>query len=547
MGPSILFDKSAIQSLGRPALQEVSRYFYTVVPPVLLMETLADLSLKPDDLDGAKKKVAQIADKVFPINSIANAHCQTMCVHNLLGDAVPMTRVPAVAGGRPVMAKDGSKGIVIDIQPENEAVMRWRNGDFNADDLKFAIEWRENAKGSNLEAMKQALPKPPIKIQSAEHVGEVVDLMLSQPEFQEPVMHWFLSLLRCDAETIDKICVRWKWAVERSLIAFAPYAYHCLRAQLIYYIGMMQGFFGTRPSNIVDMEYLCYTPFAFVFCSGDKLHGQLAPFVLQDDQSFVGHDELRESLNEMAAVRKDAPDAEPGEDSLIRQLWIKHWKKPPPPSVRPSISEEESRRIMESVKPIMDAIQEQEQAAQPRPRFPVPAASSARSTEVTIRPETDADHDAIQHVNREAFGQEAEAQLVDALRDGGFVRLSLVAELDGQVVGHILFSDIQIVGEDDSVDALALAPMAVVPEHQRKGIGSELVRTGLEQCRQAGHRIVIVLGHPNYYPRFGFSSELATPLQSQYAGEAFMALELAPGALEGVGGEVKYSPPFEAV
>lgn len=93
MGPSILFDKSAIQSLGRPALQEVSRYFYTVVPPVLLMETLADLSLKPDDLDGAKKKVAQIADKVFPINSIANAHCQTMCVHNLLGDDVGVVRV----------------------------------------------------------------------------------------------------------------------------------------------------------------------------------------------------------------------------------------------------------------------------------------------------------------------------------------------------------------------------------------------------------------------------------------------------------------------
>ena len=166
---------------------------------------------------------------------------------------------------------------------------------------------------------------------------------------------------------------------------------------------------------------------------------------------------------------------------------------------------------------------------------------------LTIRSEAEADLESIRQVNRLAFGQDAEGQLVDALRDGGFVGLSLVAELDGQVVGHILFSDIRIISESDSVDALALAPMAVIPEQQREGIGSALIESGLDQCRQAGHRIVIVLGHPNYYPRFGFLPELAVPLQSQYAGEAFMALELVPGALEGVTGEVRYSPPFEAV
>ena len=161
---------------------------------------------------------------------------------------------------------------------------------------------------------------------------------------------------------------------------------------------------------------------------------------------------------------------------------------------------------------------------------------------ITIRPETTADHESIRNVNRLAFGQEAEGELVDALREGGFVRLSLVAELDNKIVGHILFSDIQIGAED----ALALAPMAVVPEHQRQGIGSNLIQAGLEQCRQDGHRIVIVVGHPSYYPRFGFSPELAAQLESKYAGEAFMALEIMPGALDDVTGEVKYPPPFEA-
>jgi putative acetyltransferase len=168
---------------------------------------------------------------------------------------------------------------------------------------------------------------------------------------------------------------------------------------------------------------------------------------------------------------------------------------------------------------------------------------SCQVSHITIRPETATDHEAIRQVNLLAFGQEAEGELVDMLREQGYVRLSLVAERDSKIVGHILFSAIQIGAED----ALALAPMAVVPDHQRRGIGSALIQTGLEQCRQAGHRIVIVLGHPDYYPRFGFLPELAAPLKSKYAGEAFMALELVPGALDGVTGEVKYPPPFDAI
>jgi putative acetyltransferase len=158
------------------------------------------------------------------------------------------------------------------------------------------------------------------------------------------------------------------------------------------------------------------------------------------------------------------------------------------------------------------------------------------ATASVIRPETSADHDGIRTVNRLAFGQDAEARLVDALRDGGYVRASLIAEKDQQVVGHVLFSHLAIVTEGGTVPALALAPMAVLPEFQNQGLGSALVRRGLEVCKEQGHRIAVVLGHPHFYQRLGFSSKLAAQLESLYSGrESFMVVELVPGALDGVG------------
>jgi putative acetyltransferase len=164
-----------------------------------------------------------------------------------------------------------------------------------------------------------------------------------------------------------------------------------------------------------------------------------------------------------------------------------------------------------------------------------------------IRPETTADHDAVSTVNQFAFGQDDEARLVVALRGSGYMRASLVAEKNERVVGHILFSHLPIVTEAYTVPALELASMAVLPENQRQGIGSALVRCGLEVCREQGNRIVVVLGDPQFYQRFGFSSKMAAHLDSPFTrSESFMAVELVPGALAGVTGRVQFPPPFGA-
>lgn len=169
--------------------------------------------------------------------------------------------------------------------------------------------------------------------------------------------------------------------------------------------------------------------------------------------------------------------------------------------------------------------------------------------DLIIRPETtDAEERLVVHsINEAAFGRPDEADLADSLRREGVVLASvvaeIVAELEKHLVGHILFSRMFIETDSGSISAVALAPMAVLPKHQRQGIGGQLIRYGLDLLRQ-GERIVIVLGHPDYYPHFGFSSGKASNLESPFPPDAFMAMELIPGALDGIRGKVRYPSAF---
>jgi putative acetyltransferase len=164
----------------------------------------------------------------------------------------------------------------------------------------------------------------------------------------------------------------------------------------------------------------------------------------------------------------------------------------------------------------------------------------------TIRPERPEDSGAIHAVHVAAFPTEAEARLVDALRAAGHASISLVAEDSGQIVGHIVFSPVRVDGSSSIREGLGLAPVAVRPSHQRRGIGSALIIEGLSACRQDGYGFVVLLGHPEYYPRFGFRRGSEFGLGNEYgADDAFMVLELVPGSLP-TGGLVKYGPEFGA-
>ena len=164
---------------------------------------------------------------------------------------------------------------------------------------------------------------------------------------------------------------------------------------------------------------------------------------------------------------------------------------------------------------------------------------------VSVRFEQPADAADVREVHERAFDGPLEARIVDALR-GSRDSISIVATADDRVVGHILFTPVTVEQQPESLRVAGLAPMAVRPEFQRSGIGSELVRMGLQECRRRGYGGVVVVGHPEYYPRFGFVPAHTLGMACEYPvpPEAFMVIELEAGALDGCQGIVRFRPEF---
>jgi putative acetyltransferase len=165
-----------------------------------------------------------------------------------------------------------------------------------------------------------------------------------------------------------------------------------------------------------------------------------------------------------------------------------------------------------------------------------------------VRVEEPKDRASVRAVNLSAFETETEANLVDTLRVQAHPLISLVAEVAGEVIGHIMFSPVSLPGHP-GLKIMGLAPIAVAPMHQRMGVGTALVRAGLEQCKKLGFGAVVVLGHPSYYPRFGFqpSARLGINCEYEVTEEAFMLLELQPDFLQGVSGTVRFHEAFKEI
>ena len=384
IGPTIILDKSSYQSLSKEDTYELSRYFYVVVPPVLVLEILADLKKPNLDPDIAQASVQQLARKIQPVDGYVNANYRTLCTADLLGGKIKMDRRPIVAGGRRVVAEDGAVGTFLDNQPANEALIRWSCGRFGQAERILASQWRSASEAIDFEAFKRQL-RSDIKwvpLNSLSLVRQVVDELMDVPASQIALINGLLAELRAIPEVGEWTHRRWANGGFSVLRAFAMYARHCVRVNVMFQLALVHGLIGTRSTNRIDMEYLYYSPFAHIFCSGDKLHRDLADQVLEADQSFVWHDDLRAALRKVADMRKEAKDAgvenfhllEPEEGSLIRDLWIKHLGHWPDRSKRSSeaMTEEKERELMARLRPWIDACNKAKRDSPPPPRWPCP-------------------------------------------------------------------------------------------------------------------------------------------------------------------------------
>lgn len=169
--------------------------------------------------------------------------------------------------------------------------------------------------------------------------------------------------------------------------------------------------------------------------------------------------------------------------------------------------------------------------------------------QIIIREECADDVEAIREVNEKAFGQSEESRIVETLRLNAGVLLSLVATLKERVIGHILYSPVSISTNGDKIIGAGLGPMAVLPEYQRQGIGSKLIENGNKILQESGFPFIVVLGHPEYYPRFGFkpASHYAIKCEWDVPDDVFMILVNDQSKLEGVSGLAKYRQEFSSV
>ena len=325
--PSILFDKSTFQRFGLDLLPELNRQFFTIVPPVLLSEIVADLE-KPDHTpDQCREIVKVLSGKLASLNYEIVPHYSSLFLHNLTGDyELPNDRSIPILADRWRRIGDG---IIVDDHPQEKMVARLQRGEFTDEDFKQTKQWRAAWESVDYNAMTASLPGKRLSpINSIETLFECTDRTLTDEEIGFPLfwrwVKWYLTNFNVDPSINSHIQQRWQSGGHTSIQKFSTYAYHCIRCQMLANTGVMYEQVKRRPTNIVDVEYLYYTPFAMVFSSNDEFHKRLAPGVIDADQSFVVGDTLLKEVSILAETRTTDFNVQPAKDSIIYELQMKH-------------------------------------------------------------------------------------------------------------------------------------------------------------------------------------------------------------------------------
>lgn len=374
MGPILLLDKSALQCLSDGEIGFLGKHYSPMMPPVLLFEILGDLSKYKEQ--GIK---FEIAKKISSGDFKINANHRLLCLGSLLGEKVAMQGVPVVSGGVELETSKGEKGIFFDEPAEWKLVRKWQQGEYTLVDRVISGVWRKISKEFDMEAYVREFKKANRDIPKANNFNEMykaIHEITMDINSQDFYLDFLMNEFNVSPRYRAYIIVRWQRRANLLLCDFAPYAFYCLNVSLIFHFGLASDLITPKRTNPIDLEYLFYLPFCMAFVSGDKFQADLSKLLLTARQDFIERDALKTDLawlkEEWEGLDKQErekrfydygphpPQHNP--DSITYKLWKKHMKPWKPGSGNLKLSEEQQKRLMAQMQPMIDAIKKYEQS-----------------------------------------------------------------------------------------------------------------------------------------------------------------------------------------
>jgi len=302
---ALILDKSAFQALSRDEHLERSITYLENIPPVLLREILADLA-KTDVKGGPEQLVRTLASKFLGSGGVINADYRKLCQASLHGERISMEGRPVIDDFTEVQEPNGSTSVLIEPGEGNRAILRWASAEFGPQERWLAAEMRRSAQSFSLDALRGRLRAHRVLLPRPKEVGDlrsIADELLATAALKVPLVDWLAEQLALAAPVHHTVVTGWQKS-DATLSRAAPYACHCIRVLLMLLVGMTHKLLSARPTNRIDAEYLFYLPFCSVFVSDDKLHRQLTPALLRDDQRFAAFRDFRDELARRSVERK---------------------------------------------------------------------------------------------------------------------------------------------------------------------------------------------------------------------------------------------------
>ena len=377
-GPSLIFDKSTLESLSQDEAVWLDNFFITNITPLFFIETLADLEKEVRTGRTPEQIVGSIARKTPDMHSQPDAHHWQMLGLELLGlEKIVMDGRITLMSARPV-SLEGRKGLVVQKSLEQQAFHRWQKGEFLELERQIAKAWRKNVSNVNYDQTYEFFQRwypSGIKPKDLLDCKRLADANIDYTD-QESCLKFGLSLLRVPSASEQDIMERWRALGKPPIQNFAPYFRHVFAVEMFFYLAVAADLISrVRPAhkadNKVDMAYLYYLPFCHAFTSNDNLHERVVPLFLRKNQTFVKGQELKADLSNLDAFYSALPEevkakglysfasGPPSDTSfLVTRLWDKHlprWRRTDVP--REALTPELERALLRLVQGIQASSQ----------------------------------------------------------------------------------------------------------------------------------------------------------------------------------------------